>query len=113
MSRAPMRRRRSRTAAKPCHTTAIQFYGFPLRRLSLSLIGARRVLRGACVDDHRPLRRTAARNQDGWEKGASQPGSDQEACSSLMECSQCWEIMHPACLAERNPHLVGLQGNVC
>lgn len=50
--------------------------------------------------------------RDGWEKGAPQPGSDQEACSSLMECSQCWEIVHPACLAERNPHLVGLQGNV-
>ncbi|KAL3234744.1 hypothetical protein MRX96_003387 [Rhipicephalus microplus] len=43
--------------------------------------------------------------RDGWEKGAPQPGSDQEACSSLMECSQCWEIVHPACLTERNPHL--------
>ncbi|KAL3193502.1 hypothetical protein MRX96_016855 [Rhipicephalus microplus] len=43
--------------------------------------------------------------REGWEKGAPQPGSDQEACSSLMECSQCWEIVHPACLAERNPHL--------
>ncbi|KAH9376662.1 hypothetical protein HPB48_005873 [Haemaphysalis longicornis] len=49
--------------------------------------------------------------RDGWEKGAPQP-SDQEACSSLMECSQCWEIVHPACLVERNPHLAGLSGNV-
>ncbi|KAL3195251.1 hypothetical protein MRX96_015896 [Rhipicephalus microplus] len=45
-------------------------------------------------------------------KGTPQPGSDQEAYSSLMECAQCREIVHLACLAQRNPHLVGLQGNV-
>ncbi|XP_064461296.1 lysine-specific demethylase 2B-like isoform X2 [Ornithodoros turicata] len=47
--------------------------------------------------------------RDGWEKGA--PPAEQEA-SSLMECSQCWEIVHPACLHERNPELAGAEGNI-
>lgn len=47
--------------------------------------------------------------RDGWEKGA--PPAEQET-SSLMECSQCWEIVHPACLHERNPELAGAEGNV-
>ncbi|XP_029823949.2 lysine-specific demethylase 2B isoform X2 [Ixodes scapularis] len=50
--------------------------------------------------------------RDGWEKGAPPQPCDQEACSSLMECSQCWEIVHPACLHERHPALRGAQGCV-
>ncbi|XP_015787809.1 lysine-specific demethylase 2A [Tetranychus urticae] len=42
--------------------------------------------------------------RDGWEK--MMPTSiDSEAQSSLLECSKCWEIVHPSCLKEKNPSL--------
>lgn len=37
--------------------------------------------------------------KDGWEKDAE--GSEEEA-SSLMECSICWEIVHPECLSSKS-----------
>lgn len=40
--------------------------------------------------------------RDGWEK-VSNPQEHEN--SSLMECSQCWEIVHPTCLKERFPDL--------
>ncbi|XP_076345565.1 lysine-specific demethylase 2A-like isoform X1 [Tachypleus tridentatus] len=40
--------------------------------------------------------------RDGWEK-VSNPQDNELA--SLMECSQCWEIVHPTCLRERFPEL--------
>lgn len=44
--------------------------------------------------------------RDGWEKlpVTGVAGLDENQ-SSLMECSQCWEIVHPICLAEKNPSL--------
>lgn len=47
--------------------------------------------------------------KDGWEKMIS-PSRDMEAQSleaqsSLLECSKCWEIVHPDCLKEKNPQL--------
>ena len=44
--------------------------------------------------------------RDGWEKlpATGVAGLDENQ-SSLMECSQCWEIVHPVCLAEKNPAL--------
>lgn len=44
--------------------------------------------------------------KDGCEKG----GNDNEPVStSLMECSQCWEILHPDCINAKYP---GIEGNV-
>lgn len=43
--------------------------------------------------------------RDGWEKLAIDPALADEASSSLMECSQCWEIVHPFCLNERHPEV--------
>lgn len=45
--------------------------------------------------------------RDGWEKLSIDPALADETASSLMECSQCWEIVHPFCLNERNPDLFG------
>ena len=44
--------------------------------------------------------------KDGWERLAATgvAGLDENQ-SSLMECSQCWEIVHPVCLKEKQPHL--------
>lgn len=39
--------------------------------------------------------------RDGWEKLTIDPAIADEMASSLMECSQCWEIVHPFCLSER------------
>lgn len=43
--------------------------------------------------------------RDGWEKLSIDPSLADETASSLMECSQCWEIVHPYCLNERQPDL--------
>lgn len=43
-------------------------------------------------------------NRDGWEKMTPTIG-DTEAQSSLLECSKCWEIVHPVCLMEKNPEI--------
>ncbi|OTF68991.1 hypothetical protein BLA29_004395 [Euroglyphus maynei] len=44
--------------------------------------------------------------RDGWEKLSIDPSlAADETASSLMECSQCWEIVHPFCLNERHPDL--------
>ncbi|KFM67761.1 Lysine-specific demethylase 2B, partial [Stegodyphus mimosarum] len=40
--------------------------------------------------------------RDGWDKLTNPPENEN---SSLMECSQCWEILHPKCLQEKNPDL--------
>lgn len=42
--------------------------------------------------------------RDGWEKFASNTiiGSLESNISSLMECSSCWEIVHPLCLKEKD-----------
>ncbi|GIY20312.1 hypothetical protein CDAR_206162 [Caerostris darwini] len=40
--------------------------------------------------------------RDGWDKLLNPPENEN---SSLMECSQCWEILHPKCLQEKNPDL--------
>ncbi|KAG8200194.1 hypothetical protein JTE90_024977 [Oedothorax gibbosus] len=40
--------------------------------------------------------------RDGWDKLTNPPENEN---SSLMECSQCWEILHPKCLHEKNPDL--------
>lgn len=42
--------------------------------------------------------------RDGWEKMLTSTidGVNQ---SSLMECSQCWEIVHPVCLKEKDPDI--------
>lgn len=42
--------------------------------------------------------------RDGWEK-LTDPTICDETASSLMECSQCWEIVHPFCLKEKYPDL--------
>ena len=39
--------------------------------------------------------------RDGWEKLTTMSGTLDENQSSLMECSQCWEIVHPVCLKEK------------
>lgn len=43
--------------------------------------------------------------RDGWEKFAANTiiGSLESNISSLMECSSCWEIVHPLCLKEKDP----------
>ena len=43
--------------------------------------------------------------RDGWEKFTSNTiiGSLESNISSLMECSSCWEIVHPLCLKEKDP----------
>lgn len=48
--------------------------------------------------------------RDGWEKlvvlGKTEPSQcPDDTASSLMECSQCWEIIHPFCLKEKRPDL--------
>lgn len=43
--------------------------------------------------------------RDGWEKLNIDPSLADETASSLMECSQCWEIVHPYCLSEKQPDL--------
>ena len=45
--------------------------------------------------------------RDGWEKlaASSLAGGLEDNQSSLMECSQCWEILHPVCLKEKHPSL--------
>lgn len=43
--------------------------------------------------------------RDGWEKLTIDPSLADETASSLMECSQCWEIVHPFCLNEKHPEL--------
>lgn len=40
--------------------------------------------------------------RDGWDKVTNPPENEN---SSLMECSQCWEILHPKCLQEKCPDL--------
>ena len=48
--------------------------------------------------------------RDGWEKLNIQSiqldgqSISDDAASSLMECSQCWEIVHPFCLGEKYSH---------
>ena len=39
--------------------------------------------------------------RDGWEKLTTMSGTLDDNQSSLMECSQCWEIVHPVCLKEK------------
>ncbi|RWS16317.1 Lysine-specific demethylase 2B-like protein [Dinothrombium tinctorium] len=39
--------------------------------------------------------------RDGWEK-LNTANAENDAQSSLMECSKCWEIAHPICLKEKN-----------
>ncbi|KAI1293603.1 Lysine-specific demethylase 2B [Halotydeus destructor] len=43
--------------------------------------------------------------RDGWEKMVATVIVDGENLSSLMECSNCWEILHPVCFKEKNPEL--------
>jgi F-box/leucine-rich repeat protein 10/11 len=47
--------------------------------------------------------------RDGWEKLVD-PSINDETASSLMECSQCWEIVHPFCLNEKFPLLASSEG---
>jgi len=42
--------------------------------------------------------------KDGWDRVVP-AANDNEARSSLLECSKCWEIVHPTCLQEKNPKL--------
>lgn len=48
--------------------------------------------------------------RDGWEK-LTPTIAGGETQSSLMECSLCWEIVHPFCLKEKDPTLLGT-GNI-
>lgn len=43
--------------------------------------------------------------RDGWEKLTTMSGTIDDNQSSLMECSQCWEIVHPVCLKEKYPSI--------
>ncbi|XP_054166951.1 lysine-specific demethylase 2A-like [Oppia nitens] len=49
--------------------------------------------------------------RDGWEK-LENPSINDETASSLMECSQCWEIVHPFCLNEKFPQLLASDANI-
>ncbi|UYV65445.1 KDM2A [Cordylochernes scorpioides] len=43
--------------------------------------------------------------EDGWKRAGGEDGVTEEDGPSLMECSLCWEIVHPSCLQVQQPEL--------